>query len=143
MCRNGQVAVLYERAVSMKSTAVPFAGWSDLIVRVPPRCPAPDWRTATSTYRRAATPWGRCPRDRIGGPVRQRIDATSVQPNWLLTQTPRRSTATAAGPLPTGITPLTAFVSGSIRETVPSSEFATHAPPTPKAIPVGPFPTWI
>ena len=38
---------------------------------------------------------------------------------------------------------MTEFVSGSIRETVPSRLFATHAAPWPKAIPVGPFPTWI
>ena len=38
---------------------------------------------------------------------------------------------------------MTEFVSGSIRETFPSRVFATHAAQSPKAIPVGPFPTWI
>ena len=38
---------------------------------------------------------------------------------------------------------MTEFVCGSIRETVPSRLFATHAAPLPKAMPVGPFPTGI
>jgi hypothetical protein len=36
---------------------------------------------------------------------------------------------------------VTAFVCGSIRETVPSRLFATHADPKPTAIAVGPVPT--
>ena len=51
--------------------------------------------------------------------------------------------ATASVPLPVGTSAVTEFVSGSIRETVPSRLFATHAAPWPKAIPVGPLPTWI
>ena len=56
---------------------------------------------------------------------------------------PRASTATASGPFPVGTSAVTEFVSGAIRETVPSRLFATHAAPSPKAIPVGPFPTGI
>ena len=51
--------------------------------------------------------------------------------------------ATACGPFPVVTSAVTEFVSGSIRETVPSRLFATHAAPSPKAIPVGPFPTWV
>ena len=36
---------------------------------------------------------------------------------------------------------MTVFVAGSMRETVPSSEFATHTEPSPNAMPVGPLPT--
>ena len=69
-------------------------------VSVPPRWPAPDWRTLTSTLPlEIATPCGRLPTliGRAGLFVRGSI-RTSVPSNWLLTQTPRGPTATAVGP---------------------------------------------
>ena len=48
-----------------------------------------------------------------------------------------------AGEFPTGIVVFTAVVPGSIRTTALSSESATHTPPSPTAIPSGPFPTAI
>jgi hypothetical protein len=52
-----------------------------------------------------------------------------VPSNWLLTQTLRSSTATDVGPLPVGIAAATAFVLGSMRETVPSRLFTTQTAP--------------
>src|SRR5947207_8621614 len=51
--------------------------------------------------------------------------------------------AIAAGPLPTGMTPVTLLPTGSIRDTVPSSEFATHTDPSPRATALGPLPVAI
>jgi hypothetical protein len=54
---------------------------------------------------------------------------TTLPSNWSLTQIPRASTATECGPFPVVTSAVTEFVSGSIRKTVPSTLFATHAAP--------------
>ena len=115
-------------------------------VSVPPRWPAPDCRTLTRTFppdeRDALRPVSDGDPARDAGSCADRF-ARSVPSNWLLTQTPRESAATAVGPSPVGMTATTEFVVGSIRETVPSRLFATHAAPPPNATPAGPFPTGI
>ena len=58
--------------------------------------------------------------------------------NSPLTQMPPGPARRRQGPPPTSIVAVTSFVSGSMRETVPLSEFATHTEPAPKLIPVGP-----
>src|SRR4051812_48747484 len=146
--RSGETYVYIETAESMESmeSASPF--FLGPLVRstsVPPRWPAPECGTATSTASPdIASPdtrlptLTRCATWFLPGSMR-----TTLPSNWLLTQMPRGSTATASGPFPVRTVAVTEFVLGSIRETVPSRLFATHAAPWPKAIPVGPFPTWI
>ena len=75
-------------AVSIESVVRPMRTTS-----VPPRWPAPDWRTPTSTSPpRMPTPCGRLPTSMrfttsfVRGSMRD-----SVPSNWLLTQTPRRA----------------------------------------------------
>ncbi len=140
MRRNGIEVVSAASAVSIESV-VRFIR----TVSVPPRCPAPDCRTPTSTLPpETVTPSGRLP-TLIGRPgrfVRGSI-RTSVPSNWLVTQTPRASAATRVVPCPVGMTARTEFVAGSIRETVPSRLFTTQAAPLPNAIAEGPFPTAI
>ncbi len=140
MRRTGHAVVPYATAVSIESRGTFMRTFS-----VPPRWPAPDSRTLTSTEPFViATPSGPFPTPirRFTAFVRGSICAT-VPPNWWLTQTLPAPTATAVGPSPVGMSPVTEFVAGSMRETVPSRLFATQAPPLPNARPVGPLPTAI
>ena len=56
---------------------------------------------------------------------------TMRSPNSTLTQTAPRPAATAAGVPPTRSVAVTEELAGSMRETVPSSEFATQTAPSP------------
>ena len=56
---------------------------------------------------------------------------------WFVTQTDPAAKAIPAGRDPTGIRSTTSLDSGSMRETVPSSRFATHTASAPTAMPTG------
>src|SRR5262245_43537471 len=60
-----------------------------------------------------------------------------------VTQTTSPLNTIPDGALPTLIVLTTSLRTGSIRETVPPFEFATHTRPPPTVTAVGPAPTWI
>ena len=82
-------------------------------------------------------------RDCGGDRVRARVDLRHRVVFDMATQTLEPSKATPAGASPTGIVAVTAFVVGSIRDTVSSLVFATQTLPPPAAMPLGSLPTGI
>ena len=71
----------------------------------------------------------------------------SIRTTWFepasATHTLSNPTAIPRGSSPTGISSTTSFVSGSMREIVPSNRLVTHTAPSPTAMPAGPLPTSI
>ena len=78
---------------------------------------------------------------RRAAPQRPAAGADADQSAYAVTQTDSSPTATPRGSPPTRIVATTRRVTGSIRETVPSSVFATQTAPAPAAMPLAPRPT--
>ena len=112
---------------------------------MPPRCVACGATAAAHTRPPATvTAAGLLPvLDRFEPSRRRRVDARDR--SVLAARHPYRpvAAATAVGSLPTRTVPVTAFVAGSIRETVPSWRLTTQTAPSPIATALGPLPTWI
>jgi hypothetical protein len=115
--------------------------WSDRgSMRLSVPAPEEETHTPSDVY---ATPVGRA----ASGTVVVFPDATTIRTSTLAalsaTQSEPSPTAIPEGPEPTGSSCVTLFVSGLIRETVPSPAFVTHTEPSPTATPAGDSPTWI
>ena len=84
----------------------------------------------------------RAGRDALDDMTADRVDLrVRLRSSALVTHSAPRAKTMAFGVTPTGIVCTTRFVSGSIRDTVPSSEFVTQTAPPPTAIPLGSPPT--